>query len=303
MLGQTQSTGSRALRLRPGTSLVARSAASGPHPEVAEKSCSLRPSPAYCTLLARVQARASRNQGRAQLADCTGAPPKPRIGSMGDDELAVLILSGWSDGPLPALEHSLRQRGLRCVRVPLPMPPCGVYWCANPFLLLLAGVVWLAIYAWNEWLEPFVVFAILIIAGALVAARLCVAGVVRFAEWHGAANGRACWRATAWPWSSASAGAAASRIGCWRRGVGEDLRSSRRRRLQWRAARCARRAPRRRAREGRPRVRRRLRGRGPRRKVSTRPSPSSTTTARRGSHRGRFRELLEPCLRADVCWF
>ena len=41
---------------------------------------------------------------------------------MGDDELVVLILSGWSDGPLPALEHSLRQRGLRCVRVPLPMP-------------------------------------------------------------------------------------------------------------------------------------------------------------------------------------
>ena len=37
---------------------------------------------------------------------------------MGDDELVVLVLSGWSDGPLPALEHSLRQRGLRCVRVP-----------------------------------------------------------------------------------------------------------------------------------------------------------------------------------------
>jgi hypothetical protein len=112
--------------------------------------------------------------------------------SMGDsDELAVLILSGWSDGPLPALEHSLRQRGLQCVRVPLPMPPCGVYWCANPFLLLLAGVVWLAIYAWNECtLEPFVVFAILIIAAALVAARLCVAGVVRFAEWRGASNAK-----------------------------------------------------------------------------------------------------------------
>ena len=44
---------------------------------------------------------------------------------------------------------------------------------------------------WNECtLEPFVVFAILIIAGALVAARLCVAGVVRFAEWHGAANAK-----------------------------------------------------------------------------------------------------------------
>ena len=100
-------------------------------------------------------------------------------------------MPGGPDGPLPALEHSLRQRGLRCVRVPLPMPPCGVYWCANPFLLLLAGVVWLAIYAWNECtLEPFVVFAILIIAGALVAARLCVAGVVRFAEWHGAANAK-----------------------------------------------------------------------------------------------------------------
>ena len=96
---------------------------------------------------------------------------------MGDDELAVLILSGWSDGPLPALEHSLRQRGLRCVRVPLPMPPCGVYWCANPFLLLLAGVVWLMIYALNELtLEPAALYIVLIIAGALVAARLCVDG-------------------------------------------------------------------------------------------------------------------------------
>ena len=110
---------------------------------------------------------------------------------MGDDELVVLILSGWSDGPLPALEHSLRQRGLRCVRVPLPMPPCGVYWCANPFLLLLAGVVWLAIYAINELtLEPAALYIVLIIAAALVAARLCVAGVVRFAEWHGAANAK-----------------------------------------------------------------------------------------------------------------
>ena len=85
---------------------------------------------------------------------------------MGEDEPVALILSGWSDGPLPALEHSLRQRGLRCVRVPLPMPPCGVYWCANPFLLLLAGVVWLAIYAWNECtLEPFVVASVAGVAG------------------------------------------------------------------------------------------------------------------------------------------
>ena len=54
------------------------------------------------------------------------------------------------------------------------------------------------IYAWNECtLEPFVVFAILIIAGALVAARLCVAGVVRFAERHGAAN--AAFAGVAWP--------------------------------------------------------------------------------------------------------
>jgi hypothetical protein len=114
-----------------------------------------------------------------------------RHNSMGDDELVVLILSGWSDGPLPALEHSLRQRGLRCVRVPLPMPPCGVYWCANPFLLLLAGVVWLMIYALNEvTLEPAALYIVLIIAAALVAARLCVAGVVRFAEWHGTVNAK-----------------------------------------------------------------------------------------------------------------
>ena len=39
-------------------------------------------------------------------------------------------------------------------------------------------------------LEPAALYIVLIIAGALVAARLCVAGVVRFAEWHGAANAK-----------------------------------------------------------------------------------------------------------------
>ena len=148
---------------------------------------------AYCSaLLARVQAREASHKQESTLADCRQSRRIARHNSMGDsDELAVLILSGWSDGPLPALEHSLRQRGLRCVRVPLPMPPCGVYWCANPFLLLLTGVVWLMIYALNEvTLEPAALYIVLIIAGALVAARLCVAGVVRFAEWHGAANAR-----------------------------------------------------------------------------------------------------------------
>ena len=170
----------------------------GPECKVSQKDCAgvvlrtVEPG-AYCSvLLARVQAREHSHNQESTLADCRQSRRIARHNGMGDsDELAVLILSGWSDGPLPALEHSLRQRGLRCVRVPLPMPPCGVYWCANPFLLLLAGVVWLAVYAWNECtLEPFVVFAILIIAGALVAARLCVAGVVRFAEWHGAANAK-----------------------------------------------------------------------------------------------------------------
>ena len=155
---------------------------------------------------------------------------------MGDDELAVLILSGWSDGPLPALEHSLRQRGIRCVRVPLPMPPCGVYWCANPFLLLLAGVVWLMIYALNEvTLEPAALYIVLIIAGALVAARLCVAGVVRFAGWHGAANARrgvhsTSWRASRGRWSSCSSVGGRTETVARPRGIrsGRGTRSSRR---------------------------------------------------------------------------
>ena len=207
---------------------------------------------------------------------------------MGDDELAVLILSGWSDGPLPALEHSLRQRGLRCVRVPLPMPPCGVYWCANPFLLLLAGVVWLMIYALNELtLEPFVVFAILIIAGALVAARLCVAGVVRFAEWHGAANAKRLLArhrvalVVGFSWG----GGIAHRLLASRALARADAapRTDDGRDGALRAALAA--TPRRRAPEGRPRERRRLR-RAPRRKVSTRPSPSSTTITRSAAERG-----------------
>ena len=201
---------------------------------------------------------------------------------MGDDELAVLILSGWSDGPLPALEHSLRQRGLRCVRVPVPMPPCGVYWCANPFLLLLAGVVWLAIYAWNECkLEPFVVFAILIIAGALVAARLCVAGVVRFAEWHGAANAK---RLLARHRVALVVGFS------WGGGIAHRLLASR----SWRGptlllapttvamARCSLRSPQRPTTRACGSSSRATTAscRAPRRRVSTRPSPSSTTTTR-----------------------
>ena len=107
-----------------------------------------------------------------------------------DDEPVALFLSGWSDGPLPQLERVLRRRGLRCVYVSLPMPPCGVTWCANPFVLLLAVVLWLTIVAAERLAATHPALIVVAVAVGSLLARLCVAGVVRFSVHHGAANAR-----------------------------------------------------------------------------------------------------------------
>ena len=97
----------------------------------------------------------------------------------------VLLLSGWSDGPLPYIHQTTGGR-----YVPLQMPPCGLRWCWNPFTLLLVGVI-VAVYVGCDHAMELTSAAarggavVGILAAGCVAGRLCVAGIVRFAMWRG----------------------------------------------------------------------------------------------------------------------
>ena len=60
----------------------------------------------------------------------------------------VLLLSGWSDGPLDALRHyDPAFADCRFVQVDIPTPPVGVRWCLNPWFLALLAVAALAVPA------------------------------------------------------------------------------------------------------------------------------------------------------------
>ena len=101
----------------------------------------------------------------------------------------VVVLGGWSPGPLGYLERELPE--FEFVPVSIPMPPCGCLWLANPFVALLVaffavGAPWLGELAVRA--EPPGVRWLLVVAcigACIVVARFLVAGVVRFAIWHG----------------------------------------------------------------------------------------------------------------------
>lgn len=100
----------------------------------------------------------------------------------------VLILGGWSPGPLDLLK--LRLNSVEFREPSIPMPPAGFRWCANPCwgLLLAYPVFALAVlpgllpeeaaerFGVPAWVAP--VLAVLV---SLVVARCLIAGVVWFA--------------------------------------------------------------------------------------------------------------------------
>ena len=51
----------------------------------------------------------------------------------------VLVLSGWSDGPLVPLCATFPH--VKFVKVTIPTPPSGCRWLCNPFLLVLLGII------------------------------------------------------------------------------------------------------------------------------------------------------------------
>ena len=98
--------------------------------------------------------------------------------------MRVLVLGGWSPGPLNLLRHHFSAAQFEEPNI--PMPPSGLKWCCNPFLLLLLLFVAVGlpqlpqiVSATNSWMLG--IFALL---ASLLLLRLLVAALVRFSIWH-----------------------------------------------------------------------------------------------------------------------
>lgn len=109
----------------------------------------------------------------------------------------VLVLSGWSDGPLPGVVRDLEMRhSCRCEVVPLQMPPRGWRWCLNPFVPLLLGLLPATIVGCERVVAVLapgtaIVLCVVIVGAALLLARLLVAAIVRYAVRRGVAATKA----------------------------------------------------------------------------------------------------------------
>jgi len=103
--------------------------------------------------------------------------------------MRVLILGGWSPGPLDHLRGHFRE--FEFEEPPIPMPPSGCMWCMNPFCILLvayvcAGIPWLFTIAASLDNPGSAIMYVSVVLGSLVVVRLFVAALVRFSVYHGA---------------------------------------------------------------------------------------------------------------------
>lgn len=96
----------------------------------------------------------------------------------------VLILGGWSPGPLLYLKRNFYRQCI-FVEPAIPIPPVGISWCCNGAMLALLGALAFMIWACialadyidtRAWLA---LFRLAIIVVGLFLCRLCVAAVVR----------------------------------------------------------------------------------------------------------------------------
>ena len=99
---------------------------------------------------------------------------------------AVIILGGWSPGPLLYLQDFLASNQCRIVELPIPMPPIPGSWCRDTtvlgwVVLLVLIIVGLASYAPDDlywFLFAFVVFPIWFrILAAIVVRRSIQQGI------------------------------------------------------------------------------------------------------------------------------
>ena len=112
----------------------------------------------------------------------------------------MLILGGWSPGPLPQLAHTFRREAnFIDITSSLHTPPCGLAWCCNPWLAVLLGylcglVPWLLGRLWHDNLDrdlgtwARVALTLLLLFVSAVLARVLVAALVRYAVSVGVAQ-------------------------------------------------------------------------------------------------------------------
>ncbi len=91
----------------------------------------------------------------------------------------VLLLSGWSDGPLDVLRYyDPAFADVRFVMVPLPTPPVGVRWCLNAWCVAVLVVAAAGVLALSSpglglgWVGRAAVLCAVAVALRLVVARL-----------------------------------------------------------------------------------------------------------------------------------
>lgn len=100
-------------------------------------------------------------------------------------EPRILILGGWSPGPLNHLKNYLQHRNCVIIEPNIPMPPMGCSWCCDISMLVLLGVVGLMVWGCQALaasmtnLGLLIGTCILLVAVSLVLIRLCVAWLVR----------------------------------------------------------------------------------------------------------------------------
>ena len=98
----------------------------------------------------------------------------------------VLVLGGWSDGPLALLRATFKDR-CTFVQPALPMPPVGLRWLWNPYVVLLLAALgvfpslWAALAATLAASSFFgVLLRVLLVGLLLVACRVLVGRLARY---------------------------------------------------------------------------------------------------------------------------
>ena len=92
-----------------------------------------------CPLARLKHGRALLAQARSKRMVATDSLCAPACVS---DRTLVLILGGWSPGPLDALRWAMRDQEVDFLEPPLHMPPAGIRWCCTWEAVLLACCIW-----------------------------------------------------------------------------------------------------------------------------------------------------------------
>lgn len=122
-----------------------------------------------------------------------------RIALDADEEYpTVLILGGWSPGPLLYLKRNFHGQ-CTFVEPKIPMPPVGFSWCFDVGMLALVLVIAMAIWvsvALRGWVDnrALAIARVTVVIVALFLSRLCVAAVARGAIRRGVNIATRCMR-------------------------------------------------------------------------------------------------------------